>query len=135
MLSSFGGVRAVAGGFRVETLRSHDAGHDGHHCRQSLGAIAIHTTRTAFFGKTGATQTSPFVWTPEKAPKGPVSIIVSGEDRAAYIYRNGSRSGVPQSVGSNDCLARTFILLSARWMRKGGATGFPLLVPTAVRQI
>src|ERR1700732_389270 len=31
-----------------------------------------------FSGKTGATQASGFVWAPAKAPKGPVSIIVSG---------------------------------------------------------
>src|ERR1700736_1755905 len=46
-----------------------------------------------FSGKTGATQASGFVWAPEKAPKGPVSIIVSGMDRAAYIYRNGVEIG------------------------------------------
>jgi hypothetical protein len=46
-----------------------------------------------FSGKTEATQASGFVWAPEKAPKGPVSIIVSGLDRAAYIYRNGVEIG------------------------------------------
>jgi L,D-transpeptidase-like protein len=46
-----------------------------------------------FSGKTGATQGSGFVWAPEKAPKGPVSIIVSGKDRAAYVYRNGLEIG------------------------------------------
>src|ERR1700726_264357 len=33
------------------------------------------------------------VWTPEKAPKGPLSIIVSAPDGAAYIYRNGIEIG------------------------------------------
>jgi len=33
------------------------------------------------------------VWTPEKAPSGPVSIIVSSADRAAYVYRNGIEIG------------------------------------------
>jgi L,D-transpeptidase-like protein len=33
------------------------------------------------------------VWTPEKAPKGPVSIVVSAADGAAYIYRNGLEIG------------------------------------------
>jgi L,D-transpeptidase catalytic domain len=46
-----------------------------------------------FSGKTGTTHASGFVWVPEKAPKGPVSIIVSGMDRAAYIYRNGVEIG------------------------------------------
>jgi hypothetical protein len=33
------------------------------------------------------------VWAPEKAPKGPVSIIVSAPDGAAYVYRNGIEIG------------------------------------------
>jgi L,D-transpeptidase catalytic domain len=45
-----------------------------------------------FSAKTGA-PTSGFKWTPEKAPKGPISIIVSGPDRAAYVYRNGVEIG------------------------------------------
>jgi hypothetical protein len=45
-----------------------------------------------FSGRTGATATG-FKWTPDKAPKGPVSIIVSGADRAAYVYRNGVEIG------------------------------------------
>ena len=34
-----------------------------------------------------------FKWAPEKAPKGPVSIIISGADRTAYVYRNGVEIG------------------------------------------
>ncbi len=33
------------------------------------------------------------VWTPEKASKGPVSIVVSAPDGAAYVYRNGIEIG------------------------------------------
>jgi hypothetical protein len=33
------------------------------------------------------------VWAPEKAPRGPVSIIVSAADGAAYVYRNGIEIG------------------------------------------
>jgi len=33
------------------------------------------------------------VWAPEKAPVGPVSIIVSSADGAAYVYRNGIEIG------------------------------------------
>jgi len=33
------------------------------------------------------------VWKPEKAPAGPVSIIVSSADGAAYVYRNGVEIG------------------------------------------
>jgi L,D-transpeptidase catalytic domain len=52
------------------------------------------TTRPGllFSDKTGAPVTG-FKWTPEKAPKGPISIIVSGPDRAAYVYRNGVEIG------------------------------------------
>jgi hypothetical protein len=45
-----------------------------------------------FSDKTGA-PSSGFEWKPEKAPKGPISIIVSGPDRAAYVYRNGAEIG------------------------------------------
>ena len=45
-----------------------------------------------FSPKTGTTARG-FKWTPEKAPKGPVSIIISGGDRAAYVYRNGVEIG------------------------------------------
>lgn len=34
-----------------------------------------------------------FRWQPELAPQGPVSIIVSGADRQAYVYRNGVEIG------------------------------------------
>jgi L,D-transpeptidase catalytic domain len=45
-----------------------------------------------FSGKTGNSP-NKFQWSPEKAPKGPVSIIVSSADRAAYVYRNGAEIG------------------------------------------
>jgi hypothetical protein len=45
-----------------------------------------------FSAKTGA-PSSGFNWTPEKAQKGPISIIVSGPDRAAYVERRRDRSG------------------------------------------
>jgi hypothetical protein len=34
-----------------------------------------------------------FVWKPEKAPTGPVSIMISSADGAAYVYRNGVEIG------------------------------------------
>ena len=58
-----------------------------------------HTTRPGalFSGTTGARAQplpeSGFVWTPEKATKGPVSIIVSAADGVAYVYRNGVEIG------------------------------------------
>jgi L,D-transpeptidase catalytic domain len=45
------------------------------------------------FSRSTGTATGGFKWTPEKAPKGPVSIIISGADRAAYVYRNGVEIG------------------------------------------
>jgi L,D-transpeptidase-like protein len=54
-----------------------------------------HTTRPGmvFSGRAGTSPASGFVWTPEKAPKGPVSIIVSAPDRKVYVYRNGVEIG------------------------------------------
>ena len=58
-----------------------------------------HTTRPgALFSRTtgGLPQPIPatgFVWTPEKATKGPVSIIVSARDSTAHVYRNGVEIG------------------------------------------
>jgi hypothetical protein len=63
-----------------------------------------HTTRPGalFSGTTGGPpQPVPergFVWTPEKATKGPVSIIVSARDGTAHVYRNGVEIGYA-SVG------------------------------------
>lgn len=45
------------------------------------------------FSSNTGTAAREFKWTPEKAPKGPVSIIISGADRAAYVYRNGVEIG------------------------------------------
>jgi hypothetical protein len=33
------------------------------------------------------------IWQPEKAPKGPVSVIVSAADKEGYVYRNGVEIG------------------------------------------
>jgi hypothetical protein len=34
-----------------------------------------------------------YSWTPERAPAGPVTILISGADRTAYVYRNGIAIG------------------------------------------
>jgi hypothetical protein len=49
-------------------------------------------------GKTGAAAAPPlaggrFEWNPDKAPTGPVSIILSTADKQAYVYRNGIEIG------------------------------------------
>ena len=47
-----------------------------------------------FAGTTvGTVPAGAIVWQPEKAPKGPVSIIISAADGAGYIYRNGVEIG------------------------------------------
>ena len=47
-----------------------------------------------FAGTEGAAAPAgPVVWQPEKAPEGPVSIVISAADGAAYIYRNGVEIG------------------------------------------
>src|SRR6185436_9038620 len=47
-----------------------------------------------FAGTEGAAAPAgPAVWQPEKAPEGPVSIVISAADGAAYIYRNGVEIG------------------------------------------
>ncbi len=47
-----------------------------------------------FSGTEGtAAPAGPVVWQPEKAPEGPVSIVISAADGAAYIYRNGVEIG------------------------------------------
>jgi hypothetical protein len=64
-------------------------------------------------GKTGAPSnpalgTSQFEWHPEKAPTGPLSIILSTSDAQLYVYRNGieigraavSTNGLGQGLGS-----------------------------------
>jgi hypothetical protein len=56
-------------------------------------------------GKTGAPSTPPlaagsFDWHPEKAPTGPLSIILSTADQQIYAYRNGieiGRAAVPST--------------------------------------
>ena len=57
----------------------------------------INTTKPGliFSSATSETFITPagFTWTPDKAPDGPVSIIVSTKDRTGYVYRNGVEIG------------------------------------------
>jgi L,D-transpeptidase catalytic domain len=72
-----------------------------------------------FSGKTGATQASGLVWAPEKARKGPVSIIVSGTDRAAYVYRNGVEIG-RAPVGGLERLSGSYAYSALATVDAGG---------------
>src|ERR1700730_10392121 len=51
------------------------------------------TTNPGLLFSAQASANGGAVWTPEKAPQGPVSIIVSAPDSAAYVYRNGIEIG------------------------------------------
>jgi hypothetical protein len=60
-----------------------------------------HTVRPGllFSGKTGTPITGGFVWAPNKAPKGPLSVIMSAPDRRIYVYRNGVEIGRAPVIG------------------------------------
>jgi L,D-transpeptidase catalytic domain len=60
-----------------------------------------HTVRPGllFSGKTGAPPTGGFVRAPDKAPKGPVSVIMSAPDRRIYVYRSGVEIGRAPVIG------------------------------------
>ena len=45
------------------------------------------------FSTKGGTTGAKFKWDPDKSPKGPVSIIISNADHAAYAFRNGIEIG------------------------------------------
>ena len=72
----------------------------------------INTTKPGllFSGKEGEPEagSAGFAWTPEKSPNGPVSIIVSGADRAAYVYRNGVEIG-RTAIGGVERISGTYI--------------------------
>jgi hypothetical protein len=72
-----------------------------------------------FSGKTGATAAGASVWVPEKAPKGPVSIIVSGADRAVYVYRNGVEIG-RTPVGGLERLSGSYVYSALATVDAGG---------------
>lgn len=63
-----------------------------------------------FSGTTGEGESPSggFVWTPEKSPTGPISIIVSGADRTAYVYRKGVEIG-RTAIGGVERISGTYI--------------------------
>jgi hypothetical protein len=85
-----------------------------------------------FSGKTGAPQANGFVWEPQKAPKGPVSIIVSGSDRAAYIYRNGTEIG-RAPVGGLERLSGSYVYSAMATVDAAGARDWISVVSTGGR--
>src|ERR1700726_3168695 len=61
-----------------------------------------------FAGKSGGTPARGLFWQPEKAPKGPLSIIVSGKDRGVYVYRIGVEIG-RAPVGGLERLSGSYV--------------------------
>lgn len=52
--------------------------------------------------KGAAAPAGTVVWQPEKAPTGPVSVIITAADQAAYVYRNGVEIGRAPVLGLQD---------------------------------
>jgi len=72
----------------------------------------VNTTKPGLLFSGAPTQASAtaagFTWTPEKAPNGPVSIIVSTADRTAYVYRNGVEIG-RTAIGGVERISGTYV--------------------------
>lgn len=66
---------------------------------------------------------SPFIWRPERAPTGPVSIVVSGRDRRMIVLRNGVEIGSSEiSIDGPVTVTEAFTLgtkdgSGAHWLR------------------
>jgi hypothetical protein len=68
--------------------KSHQAGQAPHTAPAATPAATVPDVRDAATLKPGE-----FTWHPERAPSGPVVIIVSIPEQRAYVYRNGVRIG------------------------------------------
>jgi hypothetical protein len=83
------------------------------------------------------------VWTPEKSPAGPVSVIVSSADGAAYVYRNGVEigrtpvGGLPVLAGSYVYSALAGIDSEGRhdWLSTASIGGRPPNIKELVKQV
>lgn len=72
-------------------------------------SAASHTKGRAVHPSTIEFKPGDYVWHPEKAPAGPVSIIMSTADQEEYVYRDGieigraamSTTGLEQNLGSH----------------------------------
>lgn len=75
-----------------------------------------------FSVKTGGTEmavSSDFSWTPEKEPKGPISIIISAPDRTGFVYRNGVEIG-RAPIGGIGRLSGTYVYSALETVDSGG---------------
>jgi hypothetical protein len=95
-------LRAAAGRFCSQSLLGHN--HRNNVIIADNKSAPKETVMPGLlFSRNSATAAGGFKWTPEKEPKGPVSIIISGADRAAYVYRNGVEIGrTPVSGAEGD---------------------------------
>jgi lipoprotein-anchoring transpeptidase ErfK/SrfK len=70
--------------------------------------------------------TEPFRWQPEKAPAGPLSILMSGADRRVLVYRNGVEIGRAKlAIRQPDAPLGTHAFI----MQEGTGTGASPLAP------
>jgi hypothetical protein len=82
-----------------------------------------HTVRPGllFSGKTGTPPAGGFVWAPEKSAEGPVSIVVSPQDRRIYVYRNGVEIGRASVKGLETArLSGTYVYSADSTVDSGG---------------
>jgi hypothetical protein len=82
-----------------------------------------HTVRPGllFSGKTGTPPTGGLVWAPDKAPKGPLSVIMSAPDRRIYVYRNGVEIGRAPVIGLERArLSGTYVYSADSTIDSGG---------------
>jgi hypothetical protein len=101
------------------------------------------TTNPGLLFSAQASANGGAVWTPEKAPKGPVSIIVSAPDAAAYIYRNGieiGRSpvgGIGRLAGSHVYSALSSVDASGRrdWISTASVGGRAPNIPELAKRV
>lgn len=112
------------------------------------GVTGIGTTVIIADNKTAPSQSTPpallflqksrggpiagFVWTPEKARTGPLSIVVSGKDRTVYVYRNGVEIGRALIEGI-DRLSGTYVYSALEKKDSNGQWDWISTVSTAGR--
>jgi hypothetical protein len=83
------------------------------------------------------------VWRPEKAPEGPVSIIISSADGMVYVYRNGIEigrapvGGLPGLTGSYVYSALAEVDAEGRhdWLSTASIGGRPPNIKDLVKQV
>jgi L,D-transpeptidase catalytic domain len=80
-----------------------------------------HRPGLLFSGKKEAAPAGGFIWKPEMAPKGPISIIISAPDGKGYVFRNGIEIG-RAAVGGIEAarLSGTYVYSALTTVDSGG---------------